>query len=186
MKKDFLTITPDSGGGSAEVQVTADLNPNFKSRETTLNLTAAGGISSPAVKVIQQGIVLQSNVSFLIMDTARMTSIASKTINYSLSGDYPIQIVDLEYQGKIETIFCQLQLLVRKDYLDIPGNDLMVNEVHLGVTDFFTLKIPINSEYNLYLYEGQALQITSDVPTLEMVIGPDSKNFIFGCKIQKS
>lgn len=186
MKKDFLNISPDSGGGSAEVSVSADLNPNFKSRETTLNLTAAGGISSSAVKVIQQGIVLQSNVSFFVMDTARMTSIASKTINYSLSGDYPIQIVDLSYQGKIDTIFCQLQFLVRKDYLDVPEGDLIINEIHLGITDYFTLKIPINSEYNLYLYEGQALQITSDNNTLEAILCLDSKNFIFGWKIQKS
>lgn len=44
MKKDFLTITPDSGGGTAEVSVSADLNPNFKSRETSLTFSA-GGVS---------------------------------------------------------------------------------------------------------------------------------------------
>ena len=43
MKKDFLTITPDSGGGTAEVSVSADLNPNFKSRETSLTFSATGG-----------------------------------------------------------------------------------------------------------------------------------------------
>jgi hypothetical protein len=43
MKKDFLTIAPDSGGGTAEVSVSADLNPNFKSRETSLTFSAGGG-----------------------------------------------------------------------------------------------------------------------------------------------
>lgn len=44
MKKDFLTITPDSGG-TAQVQVTADPNPTFASRSTSLNFSAGGGIS---------------------------------------------------------------------------------------------------------------------------------------------
>ena len=36
MKKDFITVTPDTGGGgSQQVQVTADANPSFASRETT-------------------------------------------------------------------------------------------------------------------------------------------------------
>lgn len=43
MKKDFVTITPDTGGGSQQVQVTADANPSFASRETTLNFSASGG-----------------------------------------------------------------------------------------------------------------------------------------------
>lgn len=43
MKKDFLTITPDSGGGTAEVSVSADPNPTFASRSTSLNFSAGGG-----------------------------------------------------------------------------------------------------------------------------------------------
>lgn len=33
MKKDFITVLPDSGRGDAQVQVTADVNPSFASRE---------------------------------------------------------------------------------------------------------------------------------------------------------
>lgn len=44
MKKDFLTITPDSGG-TAQVSVSADPNPTFSARSTTLNFSAGGGIS---------------------------------------------------------------------------------------------------------------------------------------------
>ena len=43
MKKDFITVTPDSGGGTQNVSVEADMNVSMKPRETTLNFTAAGG-----------------------------------------------------------------------------------------------------------------------------------------------
>lgn len=45
MKKDFLTITPDSGESTAQVSVSADPNPTFSARSTTLNFSAGGGIS---------------------------------------------------------------------------------------------------------------------------------------------
>lgn len=43
MKKDFLTITPESGGGTASVSAVADPNVKFQSRETVLNFSATGG-----------------------------------------------------------------------------------------------------------------------------------------------
>ena len=57
MKKDFLTITPDSGGGTAQVSVSADPNPTFSARSTTLNFSAGGGVSR-LVTVDQNGIPL--------------------------------------------------------------------------------------------------------------------------------
>lgn len=42
MKKDFLTITPESGG-SNEVTVSADPNPQMKDRSTTLTFASTGG-----------------------------------------------------------------------------------------------------------------------------------------------
>lgn len=42
MKKDFLNVTPDTGGGSGTVSVTADPNLNFASRTTALNFNANG------------------------------------------------------------------------------------------------------------------------------------------------
>lgn len=45
MKKDFITVSPDSGGGgSTQVNVVADPNPLMKSRSTALNFSAAGGL----------------------------------------------------------------------------------------------------------------------------------------------
>lgn len=173
------------GGGTAEVSVSADLNPNFKSRETTLNFTAAGGISSLAVKAIQQGIVLQSSVSLRIDSLQDLSTITSETSGYSLSGDYPIQIFDISYQGQIDIIYCQLQFLVRKDYLDVSASELAIDENNQGITDYFSRKISVNSEYNLYLYEGDSLQITPDDNRLEPVISLDNENFMFGWNIQK-
>lgn len=54
MKKDFITVLPDSGGGSQQVQVTADVNPSFASRETTINFNANGQVMK-SVKAVQDG-----------------------------------------------------------------------------------------------------------------------------------
>lgn len=44
MKKDFLTITPESGeGGTASVSAVADPNLLVKERSTTINFSATGG-----------------------------------------------------------------------------------------------------------------------------------------------
>lgn len=44
MKKDFLTITPESGGGgTASVSAVADPNFLAKERSTTINFSATGG-----------------------------------------------------------------------------------------------------------------------------------------------
>lgn len=42
MKKDFLNISPESGGAT-QVTVTADPNPQMKERSTTLNFSSTGG-----------------------------------------------------------------------------------------------------------------------------------------------
>ena len=56
MKKDFITVSPDNGGGTTQVSVVADPNSTFQSRSTTLNLSA-GGVSR-AITVNQDGIPL--------------------------------------------------------------------------------------------------------------------------------
>lgn len=44
MKKDFITVSPDNGGGgTTQVSVVADPNSTFQSRSTTLNFSAGGG-----------------------------------------------------------------------------------------------------------------------------------------------
>ena len=44
MKKDFLNVSPDTGGGGGTGTVTADPNLNFASRTTTLNFNADGEV----------------------------------------------------------------------------------------------------------------------------------------------
>lgn len=54
MKKDFLTITPESGGvGAASVSAVADPNLLAKERSTTINFSATGEGLSRAVTAIQ-------------------------------------------------------------------------------------------------------------------------------------
>lgn len=56
MKKDFISATPDAGGqGQSEVQVSAEVNPTFQSRETTANFNANGQVLK-SVKTVQNGI----------------------------------------------------------------------------------------------------------------------------------
>ena len=133
----------------------------------------------------QQGIVLQSNVSFRIDDASALSSFSSKTSGYSFEGSYHIQNIDVSYQGNPDIVFAEIQFLVRKDYLDVPANELIIDENNLGVTDYFNQKISIGSEYNLYLYSGNSLQLTSEEHRLEPVISLDNSNFMFGWIIQK-
>ena len=56
MKKDFISATPDAGGqGQSEVQVSAEVNPTFQSRETTANFNTNGQVLK-SVKTVQNGI----------------------------------------------------------------------------------------------------------------------------------
>lgn len=56
MKKDFLNISPESGGGSTQISVTVDPNVKFESRETTLNFSSTGGGINRAVTASQLGV----------------------------------------------------------------------------------------------------------------------------------
>ena len=114
-----------------------------------------------------------------------LSTITSETSGYSLSGDYPIQIFDISCQGQTDIIYCQLQFLVRKDYLDVPADELIIDENNQGITDYFNRKISVNSEYNLYLYNGESLQITPYENRLEPVISLNNIDFMFGWVIQK-
>lgn len=55
MKKDFITVAPDSGNSGTNVQVTVDPNAGFKSRSSSLNISSNKG-NSVAVNVNQIGI----------------------------------------------------------------------------------------------------------------------------------
>ena len=63
MKKDFLNISPESGGGSTQVSVTADPNLSFSQRSTTLNFSSTGGLEK-TVNALQYGVSLIPQFSF--------------------------------------------------------------------------------------------------------------------------
>lgn len=68
MKKDFITVSPDNGGGgTTQVSVVADPNSTFQSRSTTLNFSAGGGVSR-AITVNQDGIPLMPVVGLTSLD----------------------------------------------------------------------------------------------------------------------
>lgn len=72
MKKDFLTITPESGeGGTASVSAVADPNLLAKERSTTINFSATGGGGlSRAVTAIQDPAFAYQVHSNLILDNS--------------------------------------------------------------------------------------------------------------------
>ena len=81
MKKDFITVSPDNGGGTTQVSVVADPNSTFQSRSTTLNFSA-GGVSR-AITVNQNGIPL--------MPVVGLTSLKDKwngtvTLSFNATG----------------------------------------------------------------------------------------------------
>lgn len=91
MKKDFLTITPESGegGGTASVSAVADPNLLAKERSTTINFSATGGLSR-AVTAIQ--------------DTAFVYHILSNLYNFegSANSGYKVEngifVIPLQWQ----------------------------------------------------------------------------------------
>lgn len=83
MKKDFITVSPDNGGGgTTQVSVVADPNSTFQSRSTTLNFSAGERVSR-AITVNQDGIPL--------MPVVGLTSLAdtwngSVTLSFNATG----------------------------------------------------------------------------------------------------
>ena len=82
MKKDFITVSPDNGGGTTQVSVVADPNSTFQSRSTTLNFSAGGRVSR-AITVNQDGIPL--------MPVVGLTSLVDKwngtvTLSFNATG----------------------------------------------------------------------------------------------------
>lgn len=162
---------PIRGGGTAEVNVSADPNPNFKSRETSLTFHPTGGIAPLTVQAIQQGIVLFPVISFSTDNNHYgETNFVSFTDTYDLSGDHPIQKMSISWGFLPKNVNALLQVLVRKDYLDVPASEFLINEKILGLTETFEEKISVNSEYNLYLYSGSNLNAIQGGKASNMLI----------------
>lgn len=83
MKKDFITVSPDTGGGTTQVNVVADPNSTLQSRSTTLNFSA-GGVSR-AITVNQDGIPLMPVVGLtsLVDDWNGSVTLSFNAVGFS-------------------------------------------------------------------------------------------------------
>lgn len=94
MKKDFLNISPESGGGgSTQVSVPADPNLSFKERSATLTFSSTGGGLSKTVNALQYGVSIIPQFSF----TPIVTSINNQGSGWSEDFSF-IQKADGELQ----------------------------------------------------------------------------------------
>lgn len=100
MKKDFLTITPDSGeGGTASVSAVADPNLLAKERSTTINFSATGGGGlSRAVTAIQ--------------DPAFVYQILSNLCNFEDSANSGYKVENGIFVAPLNYIYADFELKV--------------------------------------------------------------------------
>ena len=82
MKKDFLTITPDSGGGTTNITVAADQN---QGNARSAQITISGGIAR-TVSVSQSGAVIsykyRVDPKLITVSNAQYSSVTSTIIMY--------------------------------------------------------------------------------------------------------
>ena len=81
--EDYINVSPTSGTGNRTVSVTANPNPKFSSRSTTLTVKSGGGRQSRAVTVSQLG------MPFMIQMGVINNSVPTGTTSYPQSGWKP-------------------------------------------------------------------------------------------------
>lgn len=83
MKKDFLTITPDSGGGTTNITVAADQN---QGNARSAQITISGGGIARTVSVSQSGAVIsykyRVDPKLITVSNAQYSSVTSTIIMY--------------------------------------------------------------------------------------------------------
>lgn len=96
MKKDFVTITPDTGGGSATPQVTAEPNFSAMPRKTSLTFAANGQPLNKVIEITQIGSFFQlfTFPNFTVSTTSSNQQYLLKMFLNSLDYD------EVEFQGQ--------------------------------------------------------------------------------------
>lgn len=187
MKKDFITVSPDSGQGNGQVTVTAD--PNFTASEKFLYFStrASMGLSEMVVKVVQEGVpfytsgmfkysVYPKNInqldfiptlrfmSFGINDDQDKTkypiynyAIKKNDSNYDFSSDIKYHLLVLIKSGLIDG----------KYYLELetPNNSVYLKLINSG-----------NGSLNLDTYEGEIFLSNGTDIVSEMSLRLTNKN----------
>lgn len=112
MKKDFLTVTPDSGNGSTPVTSTADPNEKFHSRETTLNFSASGADIAKSMKVFQDGMPFHF---FYSMGVSNIDQFSPNLYFKSISNGIPLIAGTINISSSGNTILVmQVKLIILK------------------------------------------------------------------------
>lgn len=112
MKKDFLTITPDSGGGTTDITVAADQN---QGNARSAQITISGGGIARTVSVSQSGAVIsykyRINPELITVSNSQYSSVTStiimyeeKFINGESAGEKQIEYSLLEQKGSFTPV----------------------------------------------------------------------------------
>ena len=115
MKKDFLTITPESGEGTASVSAVADPNLLAKERSTTINFSATGEGLSRAVTAIQDPAFVYHILSNLC------DSEGSANSGYKVENGIfviPLQWQDIRFELKVFNPFSVITSVTAKYFDD--------------------------------------------------------------------
>lgn len=86
MQKDFITATPDTGGGNGTINVTASKNTSSSNRKSTISIISGAGISK-TIDIFQSGVLYPIiDLGFIIdgtmsgMDFEKRYTESSKTL----------------------------------------------------------------------------------------------------------
>lgn len=131
MKKDFITVSPDNGGGTTQVSVVADPNSTFQSRSTTLNFSA-GGVSR-AITVNQDGIPL--------MPVVGITSLKDKwngnaTVSFNATG-FSTALVENDNGYEREVSYLSVKMNAQLPSISEPADTQWVIRGALLLADSF-------------------------------------------------
>lgn len=160
MKKEFITVSPDSGQGDGQVTVTADPNPFANDRSTNLLVRTAGD-KSQEVRVLQNStpfyIASLINFSVYPKDNGTLTFIPYfNFVNVGTNDDgsnYPIYHCNIKMTNNYDftsNIKYFLMCTFREDLLEDYELELETPSESI----YLTLKHPI-SGLGLKNYEGE-------------------------------
>lgn len=160
MKKDFITVSPDSGQGNGSVTITADLHPFANDRSTSLLVRTAGDKS-------QEVRILQNSTPFYIASLIKFSGYPEKLGTLTFIPYFDFMNVGTNDDGSNYPIYhCKINISSNYDFSsDIKyflmctfREDLLENyELELETPSesrYLTFKHPI-SGLGLKNYEGE-------------------------------
>lgn len=169
MKKDFLTVTPDSGNGSTPVTVTADPNQKFQSRETTLNFSASGTGIAKSVKTIQDGMPFHSLYSMGASNTDQFSPVLYFK---SISNGIPLiaGTINISSSGRTALVM-QVKLIILKTLS--AGKTIYIQKAEGSTVNFEVdtqSDSSVTGEYNSYTATLSDIPLSSPIQRMKGAI----------------